>query len=100
MHVRNNMSTVSTPYALTPIVWVIRDAPVDDGLRLAFHIKSEDYFAVLTTALGFIEEKLVACVGTGEQSDHVPEIALIRRMRHDLVLLHKEYRIAQKDLKN
>ncbi|MEK7530536.1 MAG: hypothetical protein AAB573_01600 [Patescibacteria group bacterium] len=76
------------------MTWVVQDAPqADDGLRLAFHLKSGDYFGVLAAALGFVEERLRGCV----ESEHDPELQLVKRMHTDLVRLHKGYRIEKRD---
>jgi hypothetical protein len=87
-----NPTMHATPYyVIAPTYFVIRDTP--DHTRLLFHLKTGDYFAVLATALGFIEEALAKREMRPISS---PELALVRDMRDDLLFLHKEYEIRKK----
>jgi len=67
--------------------------------RLMYHLASGDYFNMLATALGFLEESLKQhCV---ENPDlEAREIKLARELRADLRYLNENYRIAPKDQSN
>lgn len=79
-------------YILSPAYFIIRDAEPNRE-RLLFHLKTGDYFAVLATALGFIEEALV-----DNKANTIPraELALLRDMRKDLLFLNTRYEIHEK----
>jgi hypothetical protein len=76
----------------SPFYFVIRDAE-NDTERLLFHIQTGDYFAMLATALGFIEEALART-----DVDVIPsaELAVLRHMKKDLIFLNARYRICEK----
>ncbi len=80
-------------YAIAlPSYWVIRDAEDDYRLqRLEFHLKQGDYFPMVATVVGFIEEALKEC-----KSD-VVKASTLATLKKDLMHLHKHYRITQKD---
>jgi hypothetical protein len=70
----------------------IQAAPDTDRLaRLHFHLKTGDYFPILATILGFIEET----VSTYPAKDAMPclERQLIQGVRKDLMYLHEYYQI-------
>lgn len=78
-------------YALSPIFFTFRDAEDDRRIeRLEFHLKSGDYFPMLATILGFVEETVKDCA-----KDDV-QYGLIQKVRKDLMHLHKNYRIEKK----
>ena len=61
--------------------------------RLDFHLKTGDYFPMLATILGFIQESVGECACT-TVTEMVPiETKLIQNVRKDLAYLHKNYRI-------
>lgn len=64
--------------------------------QLQFHIKSGDYFPLLSTLLCFVEEGMRSCE-SGEALTLPPvEADLIRSLREDLIYLHKHYSIEPK----
>jgi hypothetical protein len=76
-----------TAYICRSQALVIEDSPE----HIDFHIKTGDYFAFLSTAMSFIEERLGACgPGTNEEK-------LAKDLRSDLSYVHKNYRIIPKD---
>lgn len=79
-------------YAIAlPACWIIRDAEDDRRLeRLEFHLKHGDYFPMVATVLGFVEEALAEC-----KSDIV-KAATLKTLKKDLMHLHKHYRITPK----
>ncbi len=61
--------------------------------RLDFHLKTGDYFRVLATVLGFLEETVADCTCSAV-SDMTPlEQEVIKSLRQDLAYLHDNYRI-------
>jgi hypothetical protein len=81
-------------YALSPIFYTFRDAEDDYRLsRLEFHIKNGDYFPMLATILGFIEETIKQC-DKSELAER--QYALLKDVKKDLMHLHQKYRIEKK----
>lgn len=79
-------------YALSPIFFVFRDATDDHRIeRLEFHLKNGDYFPMLATILGFLQETVKDCA-----KDNV-QYQLVQDVRKDLMHLHKNYTIKPKD---
>ena len=63
--------------------------------QLLLHIKTGDYFAALSTLLGFLEESSALC-----QEDTLlahAQARAIKAARNDLAFLDKKYRIIPKD---
>lgn len=100
-----NPQTYSRP---SPYYLVLRDFPapntdepietLEDATRierLKFHIKTEDYFAMLATALGIVEEKLATCEQKEDKENPFvsKEVKLLRSLRADLRYAHRHYRI-------
>jgi hypothetical protein len=76
----------------SPVYFILRDRePAHE--RLLFHIKTGDYFAMLATALGFIEEAL-----ENTETSIIPsaELMVLRNMKKDLLFLHTRYDIREK----
>lgn len=82
----------TTYYIESPLYFIIRDAPAKNE-RLLFHIRTGDYFAMLATALGFVEEALEA---KEERVVPSPELSVLRQMKKDLLFLHANYNIREK----
>lgn len=79
-------------YALSPIFFVFRDAADDHRIeRLEFHLKNGDYFPMLATILGFLQETVKDCAKDSTQYQ------LVQDVRKDLMHLHKNYRIEPKE---
>lgn len=73
------------------------DAQVKKREKLLFHIHSGDYFGVLATALGFVEDALHSSVRvTGKRAAPSEEVLLVRDLRDDLRYLHDNYDICPK----
>ena len=64
--------------------------------QLEYHIETGDYFPLLSTVLGFMEETMQECE-TGTLSLIPMEADVIRQMRKDLVHLHTHYDILPKE---
>lgn len=64
--------------------------------RLIFHLKTGDYFAMLATILGFVEETLERAESKNLELAQ-KEAALARRLREDLIYLQEHYRIEEKN---
>ncbi len=79
-------------YALSPIFFTFRDAEDDRRIeRLEFHLNAGDYFPMLATILGFLQETAKDCAKDDVQYE------LIKKVRKDLMHLHQNYRITKKD---
>lgn len=63
--------------------------------QLEYHIESGDYFPLLATVLGFLEEGMRECE-TGVLTLAPIEAEVIEGFRRDLIHLHKNYKIAPK----
>ncbi len=85
------MNTCLSPYHIVPSYFVLRDAEEVDRERLLFHINTGDYFAMVATALGFVEEKLSSLEKTPSQ-----ELRLLRTLKSDLQYLHAHYAVCPK----
>lgn len=82
-------------YVLSPLFYTIRDAADDKRIeRLEFHVKSGDYFPMLATILGFVEETLTQC-GKSELAER--QYTLLKDVKKDLMHLHQKYDIKKKD---
>ncbi|MBI4086425.1 hypothetical protein HY416_00370 [Candidatus Kaiserbacteria bacterium] len=80
-------------YQIVSTYSIVRDAP-DPYEHLRFHVWSGDCFAMLATALGFVEEALERYENSVTPSR---ELMLLRGVKKDLVYLHKKYVIREKD---
>jgi hypothetical protein len=68
--------------------------------RLKFHLETGDYFPMLATVLGFIEETVSECECT-QIVEKVPlETKAVRDARKDLLYLHRNYYIVPKEIGN
>jgi len=74
-------------YTLKERVMALFDSPKN----IDFHIRSGDYFAMLATIMGFLEEALDTCVGEHGGNDR--QRALAREVRHDLRYVQANYEI-------
>lgn len=63
---------------------------------LEFHIKSGDYFPLLATIMGFLEESVRECENGFLRIAPI-ESDVVRQMRQDLIHLYKHYQITPKD---
>jgi hypothetical protein len=63
--------------------------------QLEFHIKSGDYFPLLATIMGFLEEGIRQCED-GFLTIAPIESEVIQNVRQDLLHLHKHYQIQPK----
>ena len=63
--------------------------------ELEFHLESGDYFPLLATVLGFLEEGMRQCE-TGPLETAPVEATVIEDFRRDLIHLHKNYQILPK----
>ncbi len=63
--------------------------------QLEFHIESGDYFPLLATVLGFLEEGMRECE-TGSLTLAPVEAKVVEDFRKDLIHLHKNYEIQPK----
>jgi hypothetical protein len=61
--------------------------------RLSFHLQTGDYFPMLATILGFVEESVQDCSCTAVDALAPLERDVLKGTRHDLMYLHKNYRI-------
>ncbi|TSD05286.1 MAG: hypothetical protein Greene07147_607 [Parcubacteria group bacterium Greene0714_7] len=89
------MSELQFPDSQTNIL--ILDDSQDEALQLKqfiFHVENGDYFAMLSTLLGFVEET----ANKLEEKDEAMKIAemQIARLRHNLQYLHENYNITPK----
>ncbi len=67
--------------------------------RLKFHVNTGDYFPMLATILGFLEETVQECK-CGLTAEIVPvETKVVRDVRKDLSYLHHNYEIVPKKAK-
>lgn len=74
-------------YIIAPRFLLVRDTPE----RIDFHVEKGDYFALLSTVMGFLQESLADCAKGSK------EYELTKDLRKDLRYLHENYRIVPKD---
>lgn len=81
-----------------PVPISVDDAEAKKRERLLFHIQSGDYFGMLATALGFVEEALHPSARVTEGKGITPseEALLVQDLRNDLRYLHNNYDICPK----
>jgi len=82
----------TTYFVSSPVYFIVRDAPSENE-RLLFHIRTGDYFAMVATALGFVEEALET---KEEDTLPSPELSVLRQIKKDLLFLHAHYDICEK----
>lgn len=82
----------TTYHIVSPLYLIVRDAPAENE-RLLFHVRSGDYFAMVATALGFVEEALAT---KEEDALPSPELSVLRQLKKDLLYLHAHYDIREK----
>ncbi|MGE5540970.1 MAG: hypothetical protein ACM3TU_01650 [Bacillota bacterium] len=63
--------------------------------ELQFHLESGDYFPLLSTILGFLEEGMRQCE-QGVLALAPVEAEVLENLRMDLIYLHKHYEISPK----
>jgi len=63
--------------------------------QLQYHLETGDYFPLLSTIMGFMEEAMRECQ-TGTLTLVPMEAEVIRQMREDLIHLHTHYEIKPK----
>lgn len=81
----------SPEYLIKSTIRVLRDSPE----RIDYHIRTGDYFSVLATMLGFLEETLVP---ENETSAHMK--ALAHELRTDLRYVQANYAIVPRKLED
>lgn len=84
-------------HVLSPLYFLFRDKDETEDIegiekRVRFHIETGDYFAMLATALGFVEEALQNTETTAESA----ELALLRNLKKGLIFLDHRYEIREK----
>ncbi|HWU24723.1 MAG TPA: hypothetical protein VN086_03140 [Candidatus Paceibacterota bacterium] len=81
----------SPNYSISSAALVLRDSPQ----RIDYHIRTGDYFSVLATIVGFIEDSLASQNGmTAEQK------ALAHELRTDLRYVQANYTIVPRKLED
>jgi hypothetical protein len=65
----------------------------DRAERLSFHLSTGDYFPMLATILGFVQESVQDCACSADNELVPLETDVLRGTRDDLMYLHKNYRI-------
>jgi len=92
------MSDVGFP-TITSNILILQDSKDESGeiKQLIFHVENGDYFAMLSTLLGFVEETASKL----EEKDEAMKIAemQIARLRANLKYLHENYTITPKKKK-
>ncbi|MES2135330.1 MAG: hypothetical protein V4449_03765 [Patescibacteria group bacterium] len=77
-------------------ILILQDSQDENGefKQFIFHVDNGDYFAMLSTLLGFVEETASKL----EEKDETMRIAQqqIARLRHNLQYLHENYTITPK----
>jgi hypothetical protein len=61
--------------------------------RLTFHLNTGDYFPMLATVLGFVQESVSDCTCSATDELLPIEKDVLENARFDLLYLHKNYRI-------
>ncbi|MDR3548486.1 MAG: hypothetical protein P4M11_09525 [Candidatus Pacebacteria bacterium] len=88
----------SEMYVISSRSWLIRDTSDEARIeQLDFHLKTGDYFRVLGTILGFLEETLEGCSNQGAPELIPLELDVIRDTKKNLDYLHENYRITPKE---
>lgn len=64
--------------------------------RLEYHIKSGDYFNMVATVIGFLEESLKQHCAE-DPALEAQEIAIAQNLRKDLMHMNENYRIEPKE---
>jgi hypothetical protein len=78
---------------------IIHDKSSDDERleKLKFHLDTGDYFPMLATILGFVQETVTECE-CADVADILPmETRIVRDTRKDLMYLHSNYHIVPKE---
>jgi hypothetical protein len=78
---------MSSTYAISSRTLTVRDTPE----HIDLHIETGDYFAMLATVMGFMQEGLEECKGRSREHE------LAQELRQDLRYLQQHYRIVRKD---
>jgi hypothetical protein len=88
----------SNSYPTDSRSWFFHDiVPEEHHLeRLRFHLKTGDYFPLLATILGFLEETVKECDCSAEAELAPMEARVIETVRKDLAYLNKNYHIVPK----
>jgi len=73
---------------------VMRDEPGSTKENIELHVRADDYFPMMSTMLGFLEESISLCDPMDALSE--AQIRAISAARKDLAYLHKHYRIVPK----
>jgi hypothetical protein len=63
--------------------------------RLYFHLETGDYFPMLATIFGFLEETVTECGCASKLAIAPIETDVIKNVRKDLEYLHKNYKIVR-----
>lgn len=78
-------SIAPVSYKLVSSVMLIADAPSKPPYNLSFHLKNDDYFGLVATALNAVIE---------EGAQNYPH--LLKKIRNDMRKLHKTHKIIKK----
>lgn len=93
MRYNKNMNDIQLPQIQSNVL-ILEDA-AGDTHEFVFHVENGDYFAMLATLLGFVEE--TAC--KLQENDEAMKIAAgeIARLKANLVYLQENYSIEPKN---
>lgn len=94
----------------SPYISIIRDVPESDFYlrtnrlkedhipRLKFHVESGDYFAMLSTILGIVEERIMKYEkeNARKSPQSSKELELLQSLRQDLWYMYENYKIIEK----
>ena len=70
------------------------ESPDEERLgRLSYHLETGDYFPMLATVLGFVEESVQTCSCAETEALLPLEAVALKGARTDLMYLHKNYRL-------
>ena len=86
----------ASAYSISVSALFLRDDEGERHDRLMYHISSGDYFNMVATILGFLEESLQQR-STPEAELEVREIKLARELREDLRYLNQHFCIQPKE---
>lgn len=85
-----------TTYSISVSALFLRDDEGERHDRLMYHISSGDYFNMVATILGFLEESLQQRA-TPEEELEARELKLARELREDLRYLNEHFCIQPKE---
>ena len=86
-----NEPTASTLFDMSALTHTDKEVE-----QLKRHVKTGDYFAILATVLGFVEDSLGSAITKNEELKEC-EIRVIQNLKKELTYLNNHYDIAPKD---